>query len=232
MAATLGYSQNLGIEGTYLSIGFEAGLIQQKLDPEKLLFENQYDGESLNGLIGSGEELTRNSSLNYDMTIGLAWAYAPDSYTSFYAGGSLGHLNRPNMSFYDGDSDGLDMKYTLYAGAEFRMSGYVSAIPRAVILKQGAHSELNVGGYIKLNLSEPRSDNPFYLSVGGMYRWKDAAIPMVRVDYGPVAVGISYDLNVSSLSVASNTQGGMELTFVYKGNSRGADISPIPCPTF
>ncbi len=232
IATSLGYSQNLGIDGTYISVGVEAGITQQKLDPTKLLFENQFDGENLNGQIGSGEELINNSSWNYDLTAGLAWSYAPDSYTSFYLGGAISHLNRPNKSFYDGEPDLLDMKYTFYAGAEFRISGYVSAIPRAVLLKQGSHSELNFGGYIKLNLNEPRSENPFFMSVGGMYRLKDAIIPMVRIDYGPIAIGLSYDINVSSLSVASNAQGGMELSFVYKGNSGGKDISPIPCPTF
>ncbi len=232
IGATLGYSQNLGIEGAYLSIGFGADLFQQKLDPEKLLFENQFDGENLNGLIGSGEDLSRNALWNYDMSVGLAWAYSPDSHTSFYAGGSLGHMNRPNMSFYDGEPDPLDMKYTLYGGAEFRLSGYVSVIPRAVMLKQGAHKEFNFGGYVKLNLSEPRSETPIHLSIGGMYRLKDAVIPMLRMDYGPVAVGVSYDLNVSTLSAASNTRGGMEISLVYKGNSGGKDISPIPCPTF
>ncbi len=232
VSASMGYSQNLGIEGTFLSIGFEAGLIQQKVDPDKLLFETQFDGEGLNDQIGSGEDINGNSLWNYDLTVGLAWAYAPDHNTSFYLGGSLAHLNRPNVSFYDSSEDLLEMKYSFYGGAEFRMGGHLSAIPRAVFLKQGSHSEFNFGGYIKLKMSQARSDNPFSLSIGGMYRLKDAIIPMIRMDYGPIALGLSYDLNVSSLSVASNTQGGMELSFVYKGFSGAADGPPIPCPTF
>lgn len=231
IAASLGYSQNVGIEGAYISIGFEGGLIQQSINPNKLLFESQYDGSSLNENIGNGEDFVKTSILNFDMAAGLGWSYTPDKYTSFYAGGSVSHLNQPDMSFL-GSGDNLKMKYTLYGGAEFRLNGYLSILPRAVVLKQGAHSEINMGFYAKLNLSEARSDHPFALSIGGMYRLRDAAIPMVRIDYGPVGFAFSYDMNISKLSAASNTQGGMELSFIYKGQSNKNDISPIPCPSF
>lgn len=231
VAASLGYSQNVGIEGAYISIGFEGGLIQQSIDPSQLLFESQYDGASLNGNIGNGEDFVKTSILNFDMAAGLAWSYTPDKYTSFYAGGSISHLNRPNMSFM-GASDDLNMKYTLYGGMEFRLNGYVSVLPRAVVLKQGPHTEVNMGFYAKLHLSEPQSERILALSIGGMYRLKDAAIPMVRLDYGQIGFAFSYDLNVSNLSSASNSQGGMELSFIYKGKSNRNDISPIPCPSF
>lgn len=232
VAGTIGYSQNVGFEGAYISIGFEGGLIQQSVDPNKLLFESQYDGASLNNNIGSGEDFVKTSMINLDMTAGLAWSYTPDKYTSFYAGASVGHLNQANMSYLGDPTDNLKMKYTIYGGAEFRLNGYVSFLPRAVILKQGPHKEINMGFYAKLNLSEPKSVNPFAISIGGMYRLKDAAIPMLRIDYGPTAFAFSYDLNISNLSEASNSQGGMELSFIYKGQSNKNDISPIPCPSF
>jgi type IX secretion system PorP/SprF family membrane protein len=232
IAATLGYSQNVGVEGSYLSVGFEAGMMNQRMDPTQLLFENQYDGVSLNDNIGSDEDFINTSIWNVDVTAGIAWSYTPDKYTSFYAGGSIGHLNQPEINFLINSPDNLSMKYTVYGGAEFRINGYLSALPRAVILKQGTHTEINAGFYAKLHLGEPRSEHDFAVSIGAMYRLKDAIIPMLRVDYGPIAVGLSYDLNISKLAAASNTQGGAELSFIFKGISNKNDISPIPCPSF
>ncbi len=232
ISTSIGYSQYLGYEGTYLSFGAEIGVTQNSINPSNLLFESQYDGSVLNGEIGSGENFTKTSDWNMDVTAGLAWSYTPDRYTSFYAGGSIAHLNRANVSFLGDESDNLPMKYTLYGGAEFRLNGYMSATPRAVILKQGPHTEVNLGAYAKLHLSEPRSDNPFFLSIGAMYRLKDALIPIVKIDYGPVAFGFSYDFNTSKLANASNAQGGLELSFVYRGMGGKNDISPIPCPQF
>lgn len=232
IATSFGYSQNIGYEGSYLSVGFQAGLMQQSIDPSNLLFENQYDGSQLNENLGSGELLSRTSQWNFDASAGLAWSYTPDKYTSFYAGGSIAHLTQPNVSFLGDSEDDLSMRYTLYAGAEFRLNGYLSAVPRAVVLKQGPHSEVNAGAYLKMHLSEPGMVKPFALSIGGMYRYKDAAIPMVKVDYGPIGFGMSYDLNISKLAAASNTQGGLELSFIYRGISSSKDLSPIPCPTF
>jgi type IX secretion system PorP/SprF family membrane protein len=232
IAASLGYSQNIGVEGSYLSVGFEAGMMNQSINPNQLLFENQYDGASLNDNIGSGENFMNTSIWNFDMTAGIAWSYTTDKYTSFYAGASIGHLNQPEINFLVNQPDNLAMKYTVYGGAEFRINGYLSALPRAVILTQGVHTEINAGFYAKLHLSEPKSEYAFSMSIGAMYRLKDAIIPMFRIDYGPVAVGLSYDLNISKLAAASNTQGGAELSFIFKGISNGNDTSPIPCPSF
>ncbi len=232
VAMTGAYSQNIAVEGNYISIGFEAGVINQRINPDKLMFENQYDGEGLNSDIPHNEAFSSTSQWDYDLAIGLAWSYAPDAYTSVYLGGSLSHLNRPDLSFLDSGTDELERKITLYGGAEFRVNGYFSLVPRAVLLKQGSHREINFGGYAKLNLGEAQAEYPTFLSIGGMYRLKDAVIPMLRFDYGPVGVGLSYDFNVSSLTKASNAQGGLELALVYKGFGSVGSSGPISCPSF
>ncbi|MGB1216493.1 MAG: PorP/SprF family type IX secretion system membrane protein, partial [Saprospiraceae bacterium] len=128
IAMTGAYSQNI-IEGSYISIGFEAGVINQRISPKKLMFENQYDGEGLNSDIPHNENFSNTSQWDYDLAIGLAWSYAPDAYTSVYLGGSISHLNRPDLSFLQDNTDELERKVTLYGGAEFRLNGYLSLVP-------------------------------------------------------------------------------------------------------
>jgi len=47
------------------------------------------------------------------------------------------------------------------------------------------------------------------------YRWKDAAELLFGFDYKGFQAGLSYDINVSQLSDASNFQGGFELAASY-----------------
>ena len=43
----------------------------------------------------------------------------------------------------------------------------------------------------------------------------DAIIPYVGMDYGSFNLGISYDVNVSGFKVASQSQGGFEISLIY-----------------
>src|SRR5205085_2420424 len=54
------------------------------------------------------------------------------------------------------------------------------------------------------------------LYFGAFLRWGDAIIPMMKLDMKRLSMGLSYDVNVSKLYVASNWRGGFELTASYK----------------
>ena len=84
-----------------------------------------------------------------------------------------------------------------------------------------------------LNTEEP-GGNPMnlYLGVWGRFsNLTDAVIPYVGLDVGSFTVGLSYDVNVSSLKPASQGQGGFEISLIYiKKPADGK--KPIPCPRF
>jgi hypothetical protein len=65
-------------------------------------------------------------------------------------------------------------------------------------------------------------------------RYKDALIPVVKLDYYPFSLAFSYDINISKLSVASAGRGGIEvslsyITYVNKDNSTR---DKVKCPKF
>jgi len=51
--------------------------------------------------------------------------------------------------------------------------------------------------------------------IGGWYRFGDAAIANVRLDFKSFSVGVSYDFNLSNLKVASDGRGGVEFSLSY-----------------
>ena len=53
--------------------------------------------------------------------------------------------------------------------------------------------------------------------VGGLhYRLKDAIIPSIAINYNKFRVGLSYDINISSLKTASHSKGGAEISIIYQ----------------
>ena len=54
------------------------------------------------------------------------------------------------------------------------------------------------------------------ISFGTYYRYADAIITYFNIDYKKqLSIGISYDINVSKLKIASNLRGGAEVTLIY-----------------
>jgi len=52
---------------------------------------------------------------------------------------------------------------------------------------------------------------------GGLhYRVKDAIIPSIAMNYNKFRIGLSYDINLSSLRTASNSKGGAEISIIYQ----------------
>ena len=61
----------------------------------------------------------------------------------------------------------------------------------------------------------------------------DAIIPYVGLDYGRFNLGMSYDVNVSGFKLASQSQGGIEISLIYifkKSEDKGD--SKVQCPRF
>ena len=68
----------------------------------------------------------------------------------------------------------------------------------------------------------------------GQIMFQDAVIPYVGMDYGSFNLGISYDVNVSGFKVASQTQGGFEISLIYifKKPTDSGTKNEVQCPRF
>jgi type IX secretion system PorP/SprF family membrane protein len=237
VALSASYNKDLSGEGNhYLSGGFQIGFGQQAVNFNKLLFDSQFDGQNLNPQISSGENLSRSNFVYLDMAAGVAWFFKPTKYTSAYAGFAVSHLNEPNMSFIQGAENPLYMKWTAHAGVEFPMTDGLSLVPRAVVMFQGPHKEVNVGGMLKFRvnsqLSDDYSQTAFYL--GTMHRFGDAQIVIAKFDINKFSFAAAYDFNISSLDIASRSNGGFEIGITYKTwfFDAPAGSGPTGCPTF
>ncbi len=212
----LSYAYDLRMnENLYLRGGLEGGVVQRRLDWDKLLFLDQLD--PINGPTDPAgnpypteEERPDNLTRSYfDFSAGLL-AYSPH----FYAGLTLKHINAPDESILDVETDFAQrpILYSFHAGAELvlvennkrQTKTFIS--PNVILAKQTDFYQVNVGAYFRT----------WYLFGGAWYRHTftnpDAAILLVGFQKDVLKVGYSYDLTLSDLS--SYTAGGHEISVV------------------
>ncbi|MEZ4948219.1 MAG: type IX secretion system membrane protein PorP/SprF [Saprospiraceae bacterium] len=142
------------------------------------------------------------------------------------------------MSFQDQVEDQIYSRFTVHAGGEFGISDKVGLVPGVITMLQGPSLEVNAGTSLRVTLLKSRYE---YQAVqfGAWTRLSnrledgihsDALILSTRFDYNDFSIGFSYDLNISELRPASNSNGGFEFALVYK--ICGPEKRNVYCPNF
>ncbi len=219
----------------YLAIGFMGGLVQKRLDRSKITTNNQFDGTAYNPSLADGETLL-NASYNYlDASVGASFntAFGENEKNSFFVGAGFHHLNRPSNSFYR-TSAALSPKYVFSGGVKFAIDEYTAFTLQADQTVQGSFRETIGGAMYSFGVGNDPESPSYTLYAGAFLRWRDALVPVIKIDYHPFAIGISYDVNVSQLKTASQGRGGFELSVSYIGflNRDNSSKNKILCPRF
>lgn len=225
----------------YLVMGVEGGVSQRSLDFLALQYGNQHDGQGgfdPTASSGEGMNFTRDNFIFADLSAGLLWFSVLDKNNNFYLGAAYHHLNQSNQSFGVDDFEPLYARFTIHGGGEFEMTRRVSLVPGAVVFLQGPSMQVNAGTSFRFLLGNSRRYYQAF-QIGGWLRLAhkledsihaDAFILSTRFEYEDFGIGFSYDLNVSSLSPASNNNGGFEFSLIYK--VCGPEKRGLYCPNF
>ena len=208
-------------ENSSLGFGIMAGFCQRKINYNNLNWQNQWDGQSFNSTLPSGET---NVATNYnylDLSAGISFHTLLLGKTKWNSGISAFHVNRPHNSFYS-SNDLLSMKFVAHTDLVIpSKSENIFVLPSIVYFRQGSSEELNAGLTIKrvLGISSryTGANVSSALLLGTYYRHKDAVIAYVGFEYkNYLSIGMSYDINLSKLSKASQARGGIEISIGYK----------------
>jgi len=151
-----------------------------------------------------------------------------------FAGAAYHHFNRPNNSFYHNADIELNPKYVFSVGMKFNIDEYTFFTLQADQSLQGPFKE-TIGGALYSWKLGGDPDAPLYVLHGGAFlRWKDALIPVIKVDMHALSIAISYDVNVSQLKTASQSRGGFELSIAYIGflDRDNSSRDKVLCPKF
>ncbi len=225
---------------SYLAAGFQGGYAQKSVDYLAMTFASQYDGVGYDPTLGTGESMGFNSKSYFDFSAGLMWYLTPPREDKFgmYIGGSMYHVNQPNQSI-GAAVDKLYMRQSAQIGAQWPVGHMTSLVPAFMVNIQGPYQEFLGGTNLKFYLqgmewsSTAISFGLWQRVVGDIDESfkPDATIIASRLDYERVSVGVSYDVNVSSLTQASKNNGGPEISFSIIGDLPQR-ARKIPCPKF
>ncbi len=219
----------------YLSIGFQFGISSRNVNYEKLNFADQFNG--VDGFTENTNELLPANNFSFgDLSTGLHYSIRIKKHASLYAGLALHHILQPAISFYEKPTEEiyLQRKFTLYGGSELPISTSTSLNPRIFVMKQGEHLEMtgganfrtlvndysgvavHFGGWLRTNRSITGPVNP------------DAVILLAGFEYNRILFGVSYDINLGSLSKSRGRQ-AFEFSLGYLGET---EEDGIVCPKF
>lgn len=220
---------------TYLSAAFQAGPVSSQFDPTQLKMGDQFRGDAYDASNPTSQIITASGYSYWDMNAGLSFSSTISNKTNFYLAAGMTHITSPTIHSVTGDAPGfLNPKLIFNAGinAPSGERGHITAFTDMMI--QNGNRQLLCGVMYGMNIMEYDSGDPDILYVGAFMRWGDAVIPVVKVGFNHVSVGLSYDVNISKLNVVSNWRGGLELSVVYRDflKIRSSTLDKLRCTRF
>lgn len=222
----------------YLTLGIQSSVINQSMDVNGI---SAFDDEPLT----SGDGF--NNRTYGDISAGLSLFSNPNRQWMLYLGTAIFHIGRPIVNSYGiatSEGDRLYRRWVVHGGLEYNPNDYFQLMPSFIFMTQGPHQELTIGTFMRMSFqlqTKMKENAKFY--IGAWLRGHinqevssgvDALILSLRLDHRQLSYAFSYDVNISSLSVASNFRGGPELSIIYthKRRHKVKHRKRMKCPRF
>lgn len=210
-----------------LSGGFQVGVLNRKVDPNKLQFGNQFNPVmGYDPTLPSNELFAYQSSTSFDGSIGLMYFDGdPSKSINPFMGVSLFHPTQPNSQFLSGTNDNkIPLRFAVQGGVRLQLGERAELIPHALFMQQGKANEIAGGMMCNLKMEEGKD-----LILGGTYRLNDAVAPTVGLRFNGLTIGLSYDITISQIQTAASSKGGYELSISFTNQKKLAETRFI-CP--
>jgi type IX secretion system PorP/SprF family membrane protein len=214
-------------DNNLVSAGIYGGFGQRSLSYDKLNWDNQFIGGTLDPSAPSMEPNSVSNRTYADMGFGVGWFYGTGHNTissndamNINAGFALQHINKPVYTFYGNTDMRLPMKIVAHGSADIGIKNYSLVLePGYLVTVQGGHHEINAGMLVKYITQEASHytgrKKPAAFVLGGYYRFGDAFNIVAGVERSAFRIGLSYDVNLSDLTVASKSLGGFEVSLRF-----------------
>ncbi len=215
-----------------ISGGIQGGYVQKSISTADMKWDSQYDEGSgvFNSSLSSNDVVSIPPYRYGDFSGGLSWSYnSKQTYLSannqlkVNLGIAAFHINRPSQKlnpYSTSSTDDLFSKFIVHGSAVIGIaSTKYEFLPSAILFKQGAAFELNMGAMLRCKIKGESkytgNVEAMAISFGAQYRLGDALIPMAMFEYSNYALGVSYDVNTSTLKQGTGSKGGLEISLRF-----------------
>ena len=206
----IAYAVPVSSRETYLSLGFQAAYFQSQLNISNTTapFGDQYDaygpieGQPSNDRLAAGWSY---GHFNFNTGVSL---FKNEKNVKWYLGASLQQLNQPYTDKAKSPEFRLKPALGIQGGYKYVTDNSDEVAFYMSMNWQGpAYKHFYNASYVKALPSVPGGAVGFGLG----YRYNDALVPNIELRYQKMILGISYDVNISSLSAAGAERNGVEL---------------------
>jgi len=230
------YQKN--INGNKVTFGLEVGGVLKSNDFSKYRFDNQFvigHPDVFDTDISSGET-GYNDDLSYlDVNVGVKWSKRLSKAFEPEAGFSIFHVNYPKESFYNSDylSNNLPLRNVFHGGGILHLgeSQKMRLNPNFLYMYHKRATDLLIGTNLEIDI-ENQTIKTIFVGTLFRYGWSknyDASSWIAGAQVKNYRVGVSYDVNISSLSEATKYRGAFELSIIYITKSSKPTKIKIPC---
>ena len=221
-------------KGHNLHAGIQIGFVVKSFGGD-VTYPSQYD----RGIGGFNNQLPNNETalndnLSYpDINFGLMWSkrfgkIEPE------AGYTVFHINNPKESFTDVENH-LPLRHVFHVGTKIDLNQKFFVKPRLLYMNHKRAGDMIIGANFGYNLptNNYKMESLFF---GPHFRTilnkADALIFALGINFKNMDIGISYDVNISPLQVASSGAGALEFSLIYRSKSSVPNKVAIPCDRF
>lgn len=211
--------------------GVNFGMNHRQVNWNALSFGNQFNGITYDPSLPTNELYSTDRKTNFSAGVGAIYEFNIDKRKQLTAGISAYNLNRPNQGFYFSKVK-RDIRTNVFVKGAYPLGFDFDLLPSMQLNIQGKYREYVVGSSLKYTLINRMGE---YRAVyaGLWYRNKDAGFISIGMDYQNWFVGLSYDVNFSTLVKASNARGGIEVAVRYIINRfKPSKVSHRVCPDY
>lgn len=180
-----------------ISLAIQTALYQRSVNYDNLIFiEN--------------EELQNTKFSFFDFALGISNYKILNQHSSLLIGFSSYHINKPRQSLISNQKVVLNTKYIFHSIYYTSVSSKIDISPTLYFSTQTQDRELIIGNGLEYYLNEKVK-----LKSGIYSRVKDSFFVTLGIKKANLEAMISYDINTSTLSNASNYMGGFEFSISY-----------------
>ncbi len=230
----------------FISVGAMVGVSQKSLDLSEGQFGTQFDGIDYDASINAGESIMDENYMHANLSSGFMFYRLRDARQYFFAGAGFFNILQSERTFIsEFNSNGglsVPMRVSVHLGGSYQLTNTLDIVPSIYYMSQAKSMKTDLGTMVRYVFRHNSRSNIFRgFSFGPMLRLTqhfentvgiDALVAMLKLDYDDLAIGLSYDLNISDLNNATNGRGGTELTVVYTPKIRPDRLGPVSCPRF
>ena len=213
-----------------ISMGLNIGYCQVGFDYQRMTFDNQYDGLNYNKTTATGESFNWTKYNYADINFGAAGQYILNRKQRFIIGTSLHHLTTPHITYQGNDVSRLDLKSSTYIQFVTPLDLKTDIVTELLYNRQGKYNELIPHASLKYYLNKDANQS---ILAGLSLRAKDAFILRGGYTYKNLQAGMSYDINTSKFTAATNHRGAFEIYIIHIFFKKYQTIiKKKPCPVF